>query len=284
MTTPLRCVLTCRKLTATQTILSCGNDPGFRPVETVVVYRSADDHGRGQCWHCGVPRDLATSRQLDGPAGFLTFELSTSLAVARSGRVRPLTDLPALVGNTLQRAQRFTHREINVPLRDSPRDERGRQWESRGQGGGRRAEDPEQRARHCPRMCPAWICPGADQPAPALTEEPSLLPFADQGLSCVTADLWAWPPDDERDEESHTEREREPPEPQAKPRGTGSGGGNAPDGARHPPDSRSQGPRTLCTRKGWESVTCSCVCTPRPPFKGTWPRGRVCFIQTPGRF
>lgn len=138
------------------------------------------------------------------------------------------TDLPALVGNTLQRAQRFTHREINVPLRDSPRDERGRQWESRGQGGGRRAEDPEQRARHCPRMCPAWICPGADQPAPALTEEPSLLPFADQGLSCVTADLWAWPPDDERDEESHTEREREPPEPQAKPRGKGSGGGDAP--------------------------------------------------------
>lgn len=90
-TTPLRCVLTCRKLTATQTILSCGNDPGFRPVETVVVYRSADDHGRGQCWHCGVPRDLATSRQLDRPAGFLTFELSTSLAVARSGRVRPPT-------------------------------------------------------------------------------------------------------------------------------------------------------------------------------------------------
>lgn len=97
VTTPLRCVLTCRKLTATQTILSCGNDPGFRPVETVVVYRSADDHGRGQCWHCGVPRDLATSRQLDRPAGFLTFELSTSLAVARSGRVRPPTDLPALV-------------------------------------------------------------------------------------------------------------------------------------------------------------------------------------------
>lgn len=110
----------------------------------------------------------------------------------------------------MQRAQRFTHREINVPLRDSPRDERGRQWESRGQGGGRRTEGPEQRAGHCPRMCSAWICPGADQPAPALTEEPSLLPFADQGLSCVTADLWAWPPDDERDEESHTEREREP--------------------------------------------------------------------------
>lgn len=78
------------------------------------------------------------------------------------------TDLPALVGNTLQRAQRFTHREINVPLRDSPRDERGQQWESRGQGGGRRTEGPERRAGHCPRTCPVWICPGADRPALAL--------------------------------------------------------------------------------------------------------------------
>lgn len=76
--------------------------------------------------------------------------------------------MPALVGNTLQRAQRFTHREINVPLRDSPRDERGRQWESRGQGGGRRTEGPERRAGHCPRTCPAWICPGADRRALAL--------------------------------------------------------------------------------------------------------------------